>query len=72
MSNISVNFEWTELIDRIQMSATPKPSSVLGSKRPINEVLVSDEMIEQDVFRTDMMTVLAMIFEMIMYCYEIN
>jgi hypothetical protein len=60
MFNISINFEWTELIDRIQMSATPKPSSVLGSRRPINEVSVSDEMREQDIFRKDMMTVLTM------------
>jgi hypothetical protein len=47
-------------MNQIEMSATPKPSSVLGSKRPINEVLVSDEMREQDVFRKDMMTVLTL------------
>jgi hypothetical protein len=47
-------------MDRIQMSATPKPSSVLGSKQAIDEASVSDEIRELDVLRKDIMTVLAM------------
>jgi hypothetical protein len=57
---IRINFDRTHRMDRIQMSATPEPSSVLGSKRPIDEVSVFDEMRERDVFRKYMMTVLAM------------
>jgi hypothetical protein len=42
------------------MSATPGPSSALGSKRPINEVLVPDEVRERDNYRQFLMTVLSM------------
>jgi hypothetical protein len=53
MSIIRINFDW---LNSIQMSATPGPSAVLGSKRTIEEVLTDEETNR----RKNMMAILAL------------
>jgi hypothetical protein len=52
MSTIRINFDWPDSIDGIEMSATPGPSTVMGSKSPIGGIVEEIEEAREMILAT--------------------